>query len=221
MSIATSENGLLVRVLVVEDHPLYRYALEETISRSAHLSLVACCPTASEAVLRTIELEPDVALVDRRLAAGEDGISVLEAVQQRKLKTRVVILSADRESASVAYALDAGAVGYLSKDVDAGSLVDAVRTAATGRAVFSADMHEAVAEAVRGRQAQNRPLSGRESHVMHLAAVGTSVSAMAVQMHLSQTTVKTHLTNAYRKLGARDRASAVAQALTRGLITLD
>jgi two-component system nitrate/nitrite response regulator NarL len=100
--------------------------------------------------------------------------------------------------------------------------VDAIRAAALGRTLFSSGVHAAVATAIRGHDAtMDSRLTRREHDVMYLSATGNSVANMAALMHVSRTTVKTHLANAYRKLGACDRASAVAQAMKRGIITLD
>jgi two-component system, NarL family, nitrate/nitrite response regulator NarL len=209
-----------VSVVVVEDHPIYRRALEEVIRRDDRMTFVASIGDGELAIDLIREHEPDVALLDIGLP-GLDGLSIL--AELAGVTTRCVVLSGDPAGATVHQALQLGAVGYLSKDLDADAICAAIITAACGETVVSRQLQTGMVEYIRagGRHASLPPLTDREQRVLVLTARGLSTTEVAGRMHISETTVKTHLSSSCAKLGANNRTSAVARAITEGMVRLD
>src|SRR4051794_26660703 len=137
--------GERVTVFVAEDHPLYREGVVRAIRERPDLELLGECGDGRIALARIQELEPQVALVDMRLPSLT-GLQVVTALSDAKSPTRVVVLSAFDESVLVYDAVAAGASGYLVKDADRRTICDAVTAAARGRAVFSTELHDGLAE---------------------------------------------------------------------------
>lgn len=206
------------RVLVSENHPLYRHAVAEAIRRAPDLELVAEHDDGRAALVAIRELEPDVAVLDVKMP-DLDGIQVVSAVVRDGLATRVVFLSAYVDGGTVYAAFGAGASAYLSKDAPAQTICETVAVVARGGTVFPAELQGGLAEQIRLRSADERPLlTAREREMVRLAAQGCSAPEMARRLHLSHGTVKSHLGHAYQKLGVSDRAAAVAEAMRRGLL---
>jgi two-component system nitrate/nitrite response regulator NarL len=162
--------------------------------------------------------QPDVAVLEGALD-GLSGGQVLNAVARDGLRTRVVLIAAHPEPGQVYAALAAGAAGYLTKGTDGRELCDAIAAVARGRTVVAPELQDGVAEQIRLRAVRDRPLmSSRERETLKLIADGRSAPEIAAALHLSTATVKTHLQHIYEKLGVRDRAAAVAEAMRRGLL---
>lgn len=207
-----------IRVLVADDHPLFRRGLIEAISRMPSLELVAEAETGSEALDRIRNLQPDVAVLDMRMP-GMDGMEVTRALAGEGVPTRIVFLSAYLESTTVYEAVEAGARGYLSKDSDSEVVCDAIKAVAAGQTVIGTETAGAIADEIRLRAPLDRAaLSKREREILKLTSDGHSAAAIAGQLYLSPATVKTHLQRIYQKLGVSDRAAAVAEAMRRGLL---
>ena len=207
-----------IRVVVADDHPLYREAVSAAIRRAPGLELVAERDDGRLALAAIQDLEPDVAVLDMRMP-GLDGMQVLNAVVRESLATRVVFLSAHIDGSTVYAAVGAGAAGYLSKDAPAQAVCDAIAVVAGGGTVLPPDVHDGIADEIRLRSSDERPLlTPREQEVVRLAAEGCSAPEMARRLHLSQGTIKSHLAHLYQKLGVSDRAAAVAEAMRRGLL---
>jgi two-component system nitrate/nitrite response regulator NarL len=210
--------GSPVRVLVADNHPLYREALATAIRRAPGLDLVAVESDGAHALAAAREIEPDVALLDMRMPEL-DGMQILRALVREGLRTRVVFLSAHTDGATVYAAVGAGACGYLSKDAPADAVCDAVAVVARGGTALPPDVQSGIAAEIRSRASHARPLlTVREHEVLKLVADGCSAPEMARRLHLSQGTVKSHLQNLYHRLGVSDRAAAVAEAMRRGLL---
>lgn len=207
-----------VRVLVADNHPLYREAVATAIRRAPGLDLVAEESDGRRALAAIREVEPDVALLDMRMPEL-DGMQVLNALVREGLRTRVVFLSAHTDGGTVYAAVGAGASGYLSKDAPAGAVCDAVAVVARGGTVLPSSVQSGIAAEIRSRVTDARPLlTSREQEVLKLVADGCSAPDVAKRLHLSQGTVKSHLQNLYQRLGVSDRAAAVAEAMRRGLL---
>jgi two-component system nitrate/nitrite response regulator NarL len=210
--------GAPVRVLVADDHPLYREAVATAIRRAPGLDLVGEESDGRRALATVREIEPDVAVLDMKMPEL-DGLQVLNALVREGLATRVVFLSAHTDGGTVYAAVGAGASGYLSKDAPAGVVCDAVAIVARGGTVLPPEVQDGMAAEIRSRAADERPLlTPREREVLTLVADGCSAPEMAKRLHLSQGTVKSHLQNLYQRLGVSDRAAAVAEAMRRGLL---
>ena len=210
--------GPPLRVLVADNHPLYREAVAAAIRRAPELELVAEEPDGRRALASLREIVPDVALLDMRMPEL-DGMQVLNALVREGLKTRVVFLSAHTDGSTIFAAVGAGACGYLSKDTAGGAVCDAVVVVGRGGTVLPPDIQDGIAAEIRSRGIDDRPLlTPREQEVLKLVAEGCSAPEMARQLHLSQGTVKSHLQHLYQRLGVSDRAAAVAAAMRRGLL---
>ena len=161
---------------------------------------------------------PDVALIDLRLP-GLDGFDIAAAVAAEGLATRVLILSAFDDEELVYRAIEAGAVGYLTKDAGADELARAILHASRGGTVLGPELASAVASQIRERARSDVPvLTDREQQVLALLCDGLSAPQIAERLFLGTATIKTHLAHLYGKLGVWDRAAAVAVALRRGLV---
>jgi two-component system nitrate/nitrite response regulator NarL len=206
-------------VLIADDHPLYREALEQAITRRADLELVAAVPDGGAALEQIRELDPDVAVLDMRMP-GLRGLDVVEALSRDGPRTRVLMLSAALESSVVYAAVAAGAAGYWSKDASRDAICDAIAAVARGEKVLDPSLQSGVFSEIHTREVDtDRPvLTPREHEILALIATGMSAPAIGEQIFLSVATVKTHLAHVYEKLGVNDRAAAVAEAMRRGLL---
>lgn len=207
-----------MRVLVADDHPLFRDALVETIRRCAELDLVGTVSSGRDALTAIQGEPPDVAVLDMRMP-GLDGMAVVDAVTRDELPTRVLLLSAFLDGALAYRALGAGAAGYLSKDATGERICDAIVAVARGETVLDPEVQAGVAHEIRMRAEDDRPaLTAREREILRLTADGRSAPQIAAELYLSPTTVRTHLQHLYDKLGVSDRAAAVAEAMRQHLL---
>jgi DNA-binding NarL/FixJ family response regulator len=214
------ENGQ-VGVVIVEDHPLYRFALEHALRRDRRLRLVASFSDGAEAAEAIPDLDADVVLLDLGLP-GMDGQSLLAQLTAAGVGAPMVVLSADTRGESVHRALLGGACGYLSKDLDAKGICAATVAASRGESVVSRHLQAAVVDEIRA-QASNPAtvLTAREREVIALVAQGESTCEIGRRLFISESTVKTHLSAVYGKLGVRDRGAAIVQVVKRGLVSID
>ena len=204
----------LVRVLVADDHPLFRSSVCRAIEADPRLTLAGEVQDGGEALAAIEASAPDVAVVDLRMPEL-DGLQLVEAVRVKRSPTRIVLLSGHLQRDVVLEALQRGAAGVLSKLADAASLTDAIVAVARGETVIAPEMQEAL----RTRRLGEQPaLTARERQVLARVADGGTVASIAADMQLSASTVKTHLENVYRKLEVSDRAAAVAEAMRRGIL---
>jgi two-component system nitrate/nitrite response regulator NarL len=207
-----------IRVIVADDHPVFREGLVRAVSSCPDLELVGEATDGRAALDAIREHTPDVALVDQKLPAL-DGIGVASAVQRDGLSTRVLILSAYDDPALVYRAIEAGACGYLTKDARRNEITDAVLQGARGETVIAPTLAAGLAGEIRKRSTGSGPLlTERERQVLVRLCEGRSAPEIARELFLGVTTVKTHLGNLYEKLGVSDRAAAVAEAMRRGLV---
>jgi two-component system, NarL family, nitrate/nitrite response regulator NarL len=207
-----------VRVLVADDHPMYREGLVRAIKERPDLEFVGECADGRTALPEIRRLTPDVAVLDVRMP-GLTGTEVLNAIARERIATRVVFLSAHVDSDLVYRAVALGAAAYLSKEADRAAIFDAVAAVARGQTVLSPEIQSGLAAQIQLRETATRPvLSPREQEVLRLIAEGSSAPEIARQLHLSPSTVKTHLQSLYEKLGVSDRAAAVASAMRAGLL---
>lgn len=206
-----------VRVVVGDDHPMYRRSVAATITDHAELELVGEAADGRAAIESVRETKPDVALLDLRMPAM-DGFEVLAVLRNAKEPTHVVFLSAFGDSATVHRALESGASGFLSKDADEREICEAVlRVARHDQTVVSPQLQQAVFDRIRQQGAGER-LSAREREILTGIAAGKPLAQLGQELSLSPATVKTYLHRAYDKLGVSDRAAAVAEAMRRGLL---
>jgi two-component system nitrate/nitrite response regulator NarL len=208
-----------VRVLVADDHPVYREGFVRAINERPELELVGEAGDGREALDQIKELEPDVAVLDIRMP-GLDGTQVLAAIRRDSNTTQVLFLTAFMEPELAYRTVADGAKGYLSKSAARQEICDAIVTVAQGGTALAPEAQEGIAQEIQERERSGgRPeLTSREGEVLRLIADGLSAPQIAKELHLSTTTVKTHLHTLYEKLGVSDRAAAVAEAMRRGLL---
>jgi two-component system nitrate/nitrite response regulator NarL len=207
-----------IRVVIADDHPLYRTGLVDTVKRRPELELVGQAEDGASALDEIRNLSPDVCVLDVKMP-GLGGVDVLKTLERDGLAVRVVFVSAYYDSDVVYGALGSGASGYLSKDSTGDEICDALVAAAQGRTTLGTDVQAAVAQEIRRRSGdQERLLTPRENEILRMTADGMSAPDIARKLHLGATTVKTHLQRVYEKLGVSDRAAAVAEAMRRGIL---
>ncbi|MCV7420798.1 response regulator transcription factor [Mycobacterium yunnanensis] len=207
-----------VRVVVGDDHPLFRDGVVRALNSSGSIEVVGEADDGVEALAMIREHGPRVALLDYRMP-GLDGAQVAAAVRRDALPTRVLLISAHDESAIVYSALQEGAAGFISKESSRSELVDAVLSCAKGRDVVAPNLAAGLVGEIQRRNESDAPmLSAREREVLGYIASGRSIPAMAKDMFLAPSTVKTHVQRLYEKLGVGDRGAAVAEAMRRGLL---
>lgn len=208
-----------MRVLVADDHPIYREGIVRAVKERPDLELVGEAEDGRDALDGIKSTEPDVALLDIRMP-GLEGPQVLNALHRDGIKTKVIFLSAFMESELAYETVAAGARGYLSKESAREEICDAIVAVARGGTALAPEAQAGLAAQVqeRERSADEPQLTPREREVLHLIAEGLSAPDIGRQIHLSPTTVKSHLHKLYEKLGVSDRAAAVAEAMRRGLL---
>lgn len=207
-----------VRVVVGDDHPIYRDGIVAALNRSEQTEVVTAVADGQAALAAIVEHAPDVALLDYKMP-GLDGIAVAHAVTRDGLPTRVLLLSATTEGSVVYKAIQDGAAGYLSKDSDRDEIVNAVVACARGEKVLPPDLVTSLATQVhRHAQTHGPLLSERERQTLRMIADGKTVRDMAKELFLAETTIKTHIRRLYEKLGVSDRGAAVAYAMRNNLL---
>ena len=211
-------NNKRVRVVVADDHPLFREGLVRALTGSGQVEVVGEAENGPAALELIQKESPDVALLDYQMP-GMDGAQVAAAVVRDELPTRVLLVSAHADSALVYHALQQGAAGYLPKESSRSEIITAVLDCAAGRDVLDPKIASGLAAEIRRRAEPSGPtLSAREREVLKLIADGGSIPMIAKTLFLAPSTVKTHVQRLYEKLGVGDRAAAVAEAMRRGLL---
>lgn len=207
-----------IRVLTGDSQPLFRDAVARTIRQGTAFELVGEVADGRAALDAIIALQPDVAVLDLPLPTL-DGDRVLRAVTRDGLPTRILFLCTGPSPDRAYRALEDGAAGLLTKHASAEQLCEAIRAAARGEVVLAHEVVGGVAHEIRLRAGSGRVrLTERERAILRLIADGRSLPAIARDLHLALTTVKTHVSHLYEKLGVSERAAAVAEAMRRGLL---
>jgi two-component system, NarL family, nitrate/nitrite response regulator NarL len=206
------------RVVVCDDHPLFREGMVRALNSSGAIDVVAAVADGRAALDAIREHQPDVAVVDYKMP-GIDGVAVANAVMRDELPTKVLLVSAFEDSSIVYEALASGAMGFLGKEAPSEQVIEAVRRCARGEEVLPPELARGVASEVRKRaRGSAMVLTQRELEVVRLIAEGLSVPVISRQLHLSPATVRTHVQKLYEKLGVSDRGAAVAEAMRRRLL---
>ena len=207
-----------MRILVADDHPLFREAIVRAVKERPEFELVGEAANGREALDAIRELGPDVAVLDVKMPEL-DGLKVLNALRRDELQTRVILLTAYPDGAVAFEAVAGGAAAFLSKDADRRRITDTIAAVSRGETVLSPEVQAGLAEEIRLRGHKDRPgLSAREREILGHIAEGRSAPEIAKILYLSPATVKSHLGALYEKLGVSDRAAAVAEAMRRGLL---
>jgi DNA-binding NarL/FixJ family response regulator len=209
-----------VRVLIAEDHPLFREGMRGRLDRVADVAVVGEAASGDEAVELAHKLEPDVILMDIKMP-GLNGIEATREIQQSSPQIGVLVLTMFEDDDSVFAAMRAGAKGYLLKDSGGEGVVHAIRAVASGEAVFGPGVAERMIgffSAPRAAPQRAFPeLTEREEEVLSLVAQGKGNREIARQLFVSLKTVRNHVSNILLKLQVADRAQAVIRARDAGM----
>jgi DNA-binding NarL/FixJ family response regulator len=207
-----------MRILIVDDHPITRDGLRTALSLTDDVEVVGEAASGEEAIEVVEDSKPDVIFMDVRMP-GMNGIQATKVIRERHPETKVILFTVDESRASISEAIQAGVSGYLLKDVGVGELVNAARLAMQGKAVIHPSLTQAFIEEVRlVDRKPEAPLSPREIEILQQVAYGSTTKEVADSLGISFHTVKTHLERIFEKLGANDRAQAVAIAIRQGLV---
>lgn len=205
----------MIRVLIVDDHPVVRNGLRGAFADEPDVTVVGEAANGKEAVARATHGDVDVVLMDLRMPVM-DGTKAIAELRERAATVRVLVLTTFDSEADVLPAIAAGATGYLLKDADSAELLRAVRAAHRGEAVLSPSAAGHLMGQVRRPTAAL--LTERELDVLALVSAGASNREAARRLFISEASIKTHLLHIFDKLGVRDRAAAVGEAYRRNLL---
>jgi len=207
-----------IRVLIADDHLVVREGLSAILEAAGDMVPVGEAADGAEAVRLAGELAPDVVLMDLRMPVV-DGIQAIQQIKARFPAVEIVILTTYDDDAYIVRGLRAGARGYLLKDTGRQVLFEAIRAAARGESLLPpAVLEKVVAHLAAPRPVKAEELSARESEVLALLGQGTTNKEIALHLHISERTVKAHVTNIFNKLGVNSRTEAVAVAIRHGLL---
>jgi two-component system nitrate/nitrite response regulator NarL len=202
-----------IRVLLVDDHQMVSQSLRMILEQEADIEVVATARSATDAVAAAEAHRPQVILLDYYLPDG-DGLSAVAPIRAKDPDIKVILLSGSDDPYALGRAVEAGCVGYLDKVGSLEELAPAVRAAAAGHVVISAEHLVQLVPGATGPVA----LTKREREILHLVAEGGTNKAIAAQLFLSVHTVRTHVQTILEKLGAHSKLEAVAIAKRRRLI---
>lgn len=206
-----------IRVMLVDDHTMVRRGLATMLKVFDDLQLAAEAEGGESAIQLCAEVLPDVVLMDMAMP-DMDGASATRAIRQRFPQIQVIALTSFKEGKIIRSALEAGAIGYLLKDVSADELVRAIRAAYAGRATLSPDAAQALVETANQPPAPGLDLTEREREVLLLMIEGLNNTQIAGRLTVSPSTIKSHVSNILAKLGAASRTEAVTLALRHNIV---
>lgn len=208
-----------IRVLLVDDHQVVREGLRHMLELEDDIRVVGEAADVDEALTQVELLSPDIVLMDIKMP-GTDGIEATRRLKEKKPACNIVILTLYDEY--IAQAIEAGAVGYLLKDIKREDLVRALRDVHQGRSPLAPSITRTLvndfATLAKGTGEQRPLLSPRESDLLRLIASGGTTREIASQLFMSETTVKRHVRHIFDKLDVHNRSEAVAEAYKRKLI---
>ena len=211
----TPDSTELIRLLIVDDHPIVRDGLVAILHEGEpDLEVVGEAGDGNEAVVAWRKLRPTVTIMDLQLP-GQTGVEAIKAIRREDPEARVLVLTTFDGDADIQRALEAGARGYLLKNVRRAALIEAVRAVAAGQRYLPPATAARLVEAM-----ESERLTARELDVLRLLAQGERNREIAKTLGLAEPTVKIHVNNLLRKLEAKDRTEATVIALRRGLIHL-
>lgn len=216
----------MIKVLVVDDHPIFRTGAVASIVAQGDFEVVAEAETASDALVAIDQHQPEVVLMDIRLKGKVNGVELARQIKEQNERVRIVVLTNYSNEPYIKAMMEIGVEGYMLKDSPPHDVIQALRMVVDGRTVFSSKVTDII---VRGYLSPGRDtrisspdnVTKREIEVLELVADGASNMQIAASLHVSESTVQYHLTNIYSKLRVHSRAEAVIHAAREGLIVID
>ncbi len=221
MAAGAADNRRTIRVVIADDHPVVREGLAAMLEREPDIEVVGEARDGQEAIERVAALRPDVVLMDLQMPRV-DGVEAIRQIRERHSGVHVLVLTTYDDDESILRGVEAGARGYLLKDAPRDELFRAVRAVARGESLLQPAVATRLPNRVARKSAQPAPetLTERELEVLRLLARGAANKEIGAELHISESTVKTHVANIFQKLDVGDRTEAVTAALRRGLLTL-
>lgn len=205
----------MISIMLVDDHPIVRTGLKAVFDNYPDITVACQAGSGEQAVELAQQCPIDVVLCDLRLGEGMNGVQTTAALRALPDPPQVLILTTFDKDAEILACVEAGAAGYLLKDVASDTIVDSVRQAAAGRLVLAPEMAQRV---LAGLRTARPVLTAREREVLQLLATGASNRQIAGSLFVTEATVKTHLVHIFDKLQATSRTQAVAAAREQGLL---
>lgn len=205
----------MIRILLVDDHPIVRTGLRALFENFGDIAVIGEASSGEEALAFVKDNPVDVVLCDLRLGAGMNGAQTTVAIRNLSKPPHVLILTTFDKDSEILACIEAGAAGYLLKDVSAQTIVDSIRQAAAGHMVLAPEMAQRVVEGMRRPKIE---LTAREKDVLAQLATGAGNKQIAKALFVSEATVKTHLVHIFDKLQASSRTDAINKAKDHGLL---
>jgi DNA-binding NarL/FixJ family response regulator len=211
-----------IRILIVDDHPVYRDGLRGLVERSSDLELAGEATTGTEAIALARTTNPSIILMDLRLP-DVSGIDATRRILETNPSIGILIITMSENDESLFAAMRAGARGYIPKDADSEELLRGIRAAAVGEVIFGASIaHRMMSFFSTGRSASAAPfpeLTEREREILELIAAGRSNAEIAQRLSITSKTVRNHVANVFNKLQVVSRSQAIVRAREAGLGT--
>lgn len=214
----TTSPSTPIRVMLVDDHTMVRRGLATFLKVFDDLQLVGEAENGEAAIQICAEVLPDVILMDMALPVM-DGATATRAIRQKFPQVQIIVLTSFKEGELIRNALEAGAIGYLLKDVSADDLVRAIRAAHFGRSTLSPEAAQALVETTNQPPAPGLNLTEREREVLTLMIEGLNNTQIAGRLSVSPSTIKSHVSNILAKLGVASRTEAVTLALRNNIVS--
>ena len=209
-----------VRLLLADDHRMFRQGLREMIERKTDWEVVGEAATGREALELVEQLHPDIVLLDIQMPEM-NGVAVAQRLAQSHPDVKIIMLTMYREDQHLVEAIQAGARAYLLKDADAQELISIVARVQRGESALDPALTARVFDALRRlstREAENEQLTEREREILQLVAIGLENRAIAARLHLSEKTIGNRMSEIFQKLGVTNRTQAALVARERGII---
>lgn len=222
------ESKVTARIMLVDDHPVVRNGLRLMLRDYPEFDVVAEAENSDDALQKVASLRPDLVLMDINLGNTEkDGIYTTRQILAHHAGTQVVIISMGKDKADIRNAIEAGAVGYLVKDITGPDLARALSTVLEGGSAMSPDVSREVLREFTGMltrsaapQDHREALSEKEREVLVLLCKGNSNRDIGASLFITEKTVKSHITAILRKLGVKDRTQAVIKAIQQKMVDI-
>lgn len=210
----------VTRILLADDHRMFRQGLRDMIERKTAFEVVGEAGTGQEALALAAQLHPDIVLLDIQMPDG-NGVAVAQQLARTQPDVKIVMLTMYREDQHLVDAIEAGARGYLLKDADAAELIGVLERVARGESALDPALTTRVFDAMRRlttQQQERAQFTGRERNILELVAQGHDNRTIALRLHLAEKTVGNRMSEIFQKLGVASRTQAALVARERGLV---
>jgi DNA-binding NarL/FixJ family response regulator len=209
-----------INILIADDHPVVREGLSSMLSREPNFCVIGEAKDGKEAIEMALKLHPDILLIDLRMP-GVDGVEAMKTIRATDSNIKFVILTTYNNDEYIFQGIEAGAQAYLLKDAPREELFNSIKAVYRGESIIQSSIAGKVLDHLRtlSRQVQGPSFfSSREQDVLKQMAKGIPIKEIAINLAISESTVKTHIQNIFVKLGVNNRMAAVSEAIKRGYL---